>query len=86
MPILMGWHYTCGVYIIPKEGQQIEIYWNGGVGSNNKAEAMALASLLSFCDFLDIHKLEIFGDSKFIIDHVWSKHVIKKYQLSRMAE
>lgn len=79
-------YFACGVYIIPMEGQQIEIYWNGGVGSNNNVEVMELVGLLSFCDFLNIQELQIFGDSKVIIDHVRSNHVIKKHQLIRMAK
>lgn len=73
---------ACGVYIIPSDGQQYEIYCNGGAGSNNKVEAMAPAGLLSFCEFLNIQELKIFGDSKMIIDHVRSKHVIKNINLS----
>lgn len=39
---------TCGVYINPADSQAFEIYWNSRPGSNNRAEAVALAGLLSF--------------------------------------
>lgn len=72
---------SCGVYIKIAGDQAIEIYWNAGPGSNNRAEAVALAGLLSFCNFLDILFLQIYGDSRIIIDHVLSKHNIKIYIL-----
>jgi len=37
------------------------------------AKAMALAALLSFCIFFDIHLVSIYGDSKLVIDHVLGK-------------
>jgi len=40
-----------------KEDQQIAIYWNGGEGTNNKAEAMALSGLFLFSIFLNIESL-----------------------------
>lgn len=43
---------------------------------------MALAGLLFMSDFLGIQKLHIFGDSKVIIDHVQSKHIIRNIHLS----
>ena len=60
----------CGVHIIMDEGLHYLISWNGGKGSNCMAEVMALAGLLSFCIFLDIHLVSIYGDSKIVIDHV----------------
>lgn len=61
---------SCGVYIKIAGDQAIEIYWNAGPRSNNRAEAVALAGILSFCNFLDIPFLQIYGDSRIIIDHV----------------
>lgn len=37
------------------------------------AEAMALARLLTFCIFFDIHLVSIYGDSKIVVDHVLGK-------------
>lgn len=72
---------ACGVYIILMEGHHIDIFWHGGKGTNNKAEVMALAGLLIFCDYLNIHDMQIFGDSKVIIDHVRFIHSIKIHNL-----
>ena len=72
---------ACGVFIIIEEGQVYYIHWNGGDGTNNKAEVMALAGLLSICDFLGLQKLPIFGDSKVIIEHVLFKHTIRNIHL-----
>ena len=68
---------ACGFSIFPVDGQVFDIYWNGGPGTNNKAEVMALIGLLSVSAFLGLQKLHIFGDSKLTIDHVLSKHIIK---------
>lgn len=70
------------LYIIPGEDQYIDTFWHGGKGTNNKAEAMALAGLLKFCDFLNIQGLHIFGDSKVMIDHVKSVHIINNINLA----
>lgn len=52
---------------------QYQICWNGDRGFNIKAKAMALAGLLSISLFLNIQSLQIYGDSKVIIDHVPEK-------------
>jgi len=44
--------------------------WNAGRGTNSLAEAKALAGLLAFCSFFDIHPISIFRDSKSMVDHV----------------
>jgi len=45
---------ACGILISINEDQHFSIYWNGGKGTNNKAEAMALAGLLHLSSFLYI--------------------------------
>lgn len=72
---------ACDVLIRTTEEQVIEIYWNAGSGSNNKAEPVALTGLLSFCNFLNIPNLKIYGDSRIIIDHVLQKHYIENFHL-----
>lgn len=62
-----------GVYIHLAKEQSYHIYWNGGMGTNNRAEAMALHGLLIFCTFLGIGSIHIYGDSKVIIEHVTGK-------------
>lgn len=37
------------------------------------AEVMALAGLLTFCIFCDIHFVSIYGDSKIMVDYVMGK-------------
>ena len=69
--------FGCSVHIIMENNLQYQIYWNDGMDSNIKAEAMALASLLSMCHFLNIQSLQIYGDSKVIIEHVTEKNHIK---------
>lgn len=60
----------CGVHIIMDDKLQYFLSWNGGIGSNNMAEARALAGLLAFCVFFYIQSISIYGDSKSMIDHV----------------
>lgn len=68
---------ACGCFISMNEDQHFSIYWNGGNGSNNKAEAMALAGLLQFSSFLNIQIFQIYGDSKIIIEQALGKLSIK---------
>lgn len=44
----------CGFIIMINEYTHFSTYWNGGLISNNKAEAISLAGLLKLCLFLDI--------------------------------
>jgi len=73
---------ACGVVISIENAQAIEICWNAGPGTNNRAEAMALAGLLTINNFLEIQKLQIFGDSKVITEHVLSKHQVKNIHIA----
>lgn len=59
-----------GVFIQIDENLQYHLSWNAGVGTNNLAEAKALAALLAFCCFLDIKPIYVYGDSKTMVDHV----------------
>lgn len=71
----------CGFFIMMNEYTHFSTYWNGGFGSNNKAEAIALAGLLKLCIFLEITQVAIFGDSKILVDsvkrksHIWAPHL-----------
>lgn len=62
------------------------MYWNGGYGTINKAETMALHGLLLFCTFMDICPIKVYGDSKSIIEHVKGNHHIKNDCLSGWLE
>lgn len=76
-----GGQCGCGVIISVNENCHFLIYWNGGRGSNSKAEVMALAGLLHFCLFLNIQDVSIFGDSKVMVDGVLGKNIFMKPQL-----
>lgn len=67
----------CGVFIIISEHLHYRLAWNAGNGTNNMAETMALAGLLAFCIYFDIHSISIFGDSKLLVDHVNGKCIIR---------
>jgi len=73
---------ACSIFISMNEDHNFSIHWNGGKGTNNKAEAMALSGLLHFNTFLNIPSLQIYGDSKLIIDHVIGKLSIKNHLLT----
>lgn len=49
-----------------------------GKGTNTLAKAMALAGLLSFCPFLNLQDVSIFGDSKALVDYVSGKISISR--------
>lgn len=66
----------CGFLIMTNENTHFSIHWNRGIGSNSKAEAMALAGLLKFCLFLDLQQISVFGDSKVMVDFVSRKNLI----------
>lgn len=57
----------CGAWIKISDRYRILIYWNGGPGSNNKAEIMALwGGLLIAIDY-QIQVAGIYGDSQLVI-------------------
>lgn len=45
------------------------------------AEAMALAGLLSFCFFINLQNITIFGDSKVLVDYLSRKNMISRSHL-----
>lgn len=73
---------ACVVFIALSNNLHFSIFWNGGKGTNNKAEAMALHGLLILCSFMDIGPINVYGDSKIIIDHVNGKLKISNDNLS----
>lgn len=46
------------------------------------AEAMALTGLLSFCLFLDLHDVSIYGDSQVLVNFIAGKNTISKAHLA----
>lgn len=71
----------CGFLILADKDSLFSIHWNGGRGTNMLAEAMALAGLMSFCLFLNLQDVSIFGDSKVLVDYVAGKNTISKLHL-----
>ena len=71
-----------GSLLISLELGKFSIIWNCGVGTNSRAELLALWSLLSFASNLGISSLQIFGDSKLIVD--WYKDQADFRSLSLM--
>ena len=46
------------------------MHWYGGIGSNMRAETLALWGLLWFASHLCIEDIWVFGDSKVLIDYL----------------
>lgn len=65
-----------GLWIAISAELSYRIFWNGGCGTNNKVEAIALWGLLWFSNFLNIPYLHIYRDLKIIIDQVLGKAAI----------
>lgn len=73
---------ACGVFISFSKDHHFSIFWNGGRGTNNKAEVMTLHGLLFFYSFMEFGPLKVYGDSKAIIDHVNGLQKITKDNLT----
>lgn len=58
----------CGAWIKLSRRERIHLHWNGGPGTNNKAEIMALWGGLLAAVNLNLTEVHIYGDSKLIID------------------
>lgn len=58
----------CGAWIKPSQSERIQVRWNGGKGTKNLAELMALwGKLLAACN-LNLKHASIYEDSKLIIE------------------
>lgn len=60
-----------GVVLFLNQSHYINIRYAPGGGSNNKAELIALWTLLETAKQKDVRKLQVLGDSKLVID--WAK-------------
>lgn len=63
---LMG----CGAWIKISQRERLHIHWNAGMGSNNKAELIALWWGLRIAVLLQIQDVHIYGDSQVVIGWV----------------
>jgi len=60
-----------GGYIENPDGRRItEIYSNEGYGTNNRAEYLAITFILQEAIDLGIREIEIYGDSKLVVNQV----------------
>ena len=57
----------CGAWLKLDNGERYNISWNGGPGTNNKAELLALWSGLLVALHLMIPCINIYGDSQVVI-------------------
>lgn len=67
----------CGVWIKLSQNERIHIFWNGGPGSNNKAEIMALWGGLYAASNLQLQNPHFYGDSRIVIDWITHRSVMQ---------
>ena len=72
----------CGVWLRISTGCHYKLFWNGGFGTNMKAEIMALWGLMWWASFLGEEHIWIVGDSKVLIDHLNHNAIISLGTLS----
>jgi len=65
-----GGRCGCSAWIHIDYNQHYTIHWSRGTRTNTGVEAVALWGLMWFVSFLNIPKLQIYGDSLAIINHV----------------
>lgn len=63
----------CGVWVKFSQRERIHIYWNGGLGSNNKVEIMVLWGGLLVASNLQLQNSNFYGDSKLVIGWIYSR-------------
>ena len=64
----------CGVWIKVSGTERYNIFWNGGPGTNNKAEIMALWGGLLFAYDMQLQGVSIYEDSQLIINWVTNSY------------
>ena len=81
-------HSICGYgsWLLLSPYCHYKLYWNGGGGTNTKAEVLALWGLLLFASQLYMDKIQIIGDSKVVIDHMNMKTFINLGSLVHWLE
>lgn len=60
----------CGAWIKMPDGDTVQIHWNGGRGSNNRAELLPLWSGLWMAKELGLLTIHVYGDFKIVIDGI----------------
>jgi ribonuclease HI len=73
-------HGTCsgaGGIIKLSSNKVYKWFFNCGKGTNTKAELLGAWATLFLADHLNIHKIQILGDSKIIIDWLNHKNVLQ---------
>lgn len=60
----------CGAWLMLTSNCHYKIYWFRGIGTNMRAEILALRGLLWFASQLCIEDFRVFGDSKVLVDYL----------------
>lgn len=76
----------CGAWIQTEGDERYHIIWNGSPGTNNKAEVMALWSGLLVAHILQFPCVDIYGDSRIVIDGISGKASLRCTNLSGWVE
>ena len=61
-------HCGCGMVIVINKDHFLYIYLGGGMGLNTKSKLLILYGLLLIASYIGVTYINIFGDSKIIID------------------
>ena len=72
----------CGAWLKLEGEERFHIIWNGGQGSNNKAEVMALWSGLLVAHHLGLPSIDIYGDSQLVIGSISGRTNLRVSNLS----
>lgn len=60
----------CGVWVKKSQSERVHIFWNGGFGTNSKAEIMAFWGGLLVATMLNIQNPSFYGNSKMVIEWI----------------
>ena len=76
----------CGAWIKLSGSERYNICWNGGPGTNNKAEIMALWGGLLIAHDLQIQGVSIYDDSQLIINWITNRCLMMSPHLQGWIE
>lgn len=75
-------HCGCGALIVIEPGRFYHFWWEGGRGTNNKANIIALWGILSCSRWLGLEIVHIYGDAEGIIEWVKGRSLFSPTILS----
>lgn len=76
----------CGAWLKLENGERYNISWNGGPGTNSKAELLALWSGLLVALHLRIPCIDIYGDSQVVIGGISGRTTLRSPHLCGWVE